>query len=141
MKKLLFFFVIFLLAATYLFVKVPKFIDHEDYGKVINHTSTSSAGIQNCSINVAKLDTIADEITSEKFPNMTNCGHTGCFNITTCTAVVFIHTGFNQKVCVSNYSVYKAIINMRNWTVISLENSSGEEEKSIISKCGSYVGK
>ncbi|NJD98703.1 hypothetical protein E3E26_02680 [Thermococcus sp. LS1] len=137
MKKLLFFFVIFLLAATYLFVKVPKFIDHEDYGKVINHTNTSSAGIQNCSINVAKLDTIADEITSEKFPNMTNCGHVGCFNITTCTAVVFIHIGPNLEACTDNYSVYKATIDMRNWEIISLENSTKEDEKNILSKCGS----
>ncbi|NJE85458.1 hypothetical protein E3E23_06425 [Thermococcus sp. CX2] len=135
MKRLIPIVGIFLLILVYILVEIPNFNSPETDEKLTNNTNVAGTG--SCPFNIAKLDTIADEIASEKFPNMTNCGHAGCFNLTTCTAVVFIHIGPNREACTGNYSVYKAVINMKNWEIISLENSTQEDEKNTLSKCGS----
>ncbi|MCD6183345.1 MAG: hypothetical protein J7K01_03480 [Thermovirga sp.] len=86
-----------------------------------------------------------DSICAEYFPNETCGGITGCLKYKNNTAVMFLKVGCKEvrryhAVECRGGSIYKAIIDTRNWTLISLTPSNWSEVKKVIYiECPEYM--
>ncbi|WP_293256012.1 hypothetical protein [Palaeococcus sp. (in: euryarchaeotes)] len=108
----------------------------------ITHSQNEMQEPSKCRFNAGRLSSFVEEIYSKYFPNETHDGYAGCFNLTTCTAIVFLHVGgeevqIGNRIEYRNYKVYKVIIDMEKWEVISLTKSNSTEEGKLLKKCTS----